>query len=82
MVHSIYTNNNPKMFKFVLYFHVISVHAHIILCINDIDVDYITNEIVAMVHVIIDEQFEKFILLDKFDIVQASGMKKMHQCGS
>jgi hypothetical protein len=55
MVHSIYVNNNPKLSKFALYFHLRSVHAHIILRINDIDVDYITNEIVAMVPTTIDE---------------------------
>jgi hypothetical protein len=55
MVHSIYANNNPKLSKFALYFHLGSVHAHIILWINDVDVDNITNEIVAMVLAIIDE---------------------------
>jgi hypothetical protein len=64
MLHSIYVNNNPKLLKFVLYFHPSFVHIHIILWINDIDVDHITNEIVAMVPNTIDEQFEKFILLD------------------
>jgi hypothetical protein len=64
MVHSIYASNNPKLYKFVLYFQPNSVHAHIILWINDVDVDYITNEILAMVLAIIDEQFGKFILLD------------------
>jgi hypothetical protein len=64
MVHSIYVNGNKKMFKFILYFHPKFVHAHIILLINDIDVDCITNEIVAMAHVIIDEQYKNFILLD------------------
>jgi hypothetical protein len=55
MVHSIYVGNNPKLFKFVLYFQLGSVHAHIILWINDVDVDCITNEIVATVLVTIDE---------------------------
>jgi hypothetical protein len=55
MVHSIYANNNPKLSKFVLYFHLGSIHAHIILWVNDIDVDHITNEIVAMVPTTIDE---------------------------
>jgi len=55
MVHSINANNNPKLSKFALYFHLGSVHSHIILWINDIDVDHITNEIVAMVHVTIVE---------------------------
>jgi hypothetical protein len=55
MVHSIYVNNNPKLYKFTLYFHLRSVHAHIILGINDVDVDRITNEIVAMVPTTIDE---------------------------
>jgi hypothetical protein len=36
-----------KMFKFALYFHLVSIHAHIILWINDVDVDRITDEIVA-----------------------------------
>jgi len=64
MVHSINANNNPKLSKFALYFHLGSVHAHIILWINDIDVDRITNEILAMVLVTIDEQSQKFILPD------------------
>jgi hypothetical protein len=64
MVYSIYANNNPKLFKFILYFHLGFVHAHIILWINEIDVDRITNEIVVMVPIIIDEQFGKFIFLD------------------
>jgi hypothetical protein len=64
MVHSINANNNPKLSKFALYFHLGFVHAHIILWINDVDVDRITNEIVAMVPATIDEQFGKFILLD------------------
>ncbi len=64
MVHSIYANGNKKMFKLILYFHPSFVHAHIILWINDIDVDRITNEIVAMVPVTINEQSKKFILLD------------------
>jgi len=50
--------------KFALYFHLGFVHAHIILWINDIDVDGITNEIVVMVLTIIDEQSRKFIMLD------------------
>jgi len=53
MVHSIYANNNPKLFKFILYFHPGSIHAHVILWIND--VDCITNGIVAMVPTIINE---------------------------
>jgi hypothetical protein len=64
MVHSIYANNNPKLFKFALYFHLGFVYAHIILWINDIDVDRIMNEIIAMVLVTIDEQSRKFILPD------------------
>jgi hypothetical protein len=55
MVHSINANNNLKLSKFVLYFHLGSIHAHNILWIND-DVKCITNEIVAMVPVTIDEQ--------------------------
>jgi hypothetical protein len=55
MVHSIYVNNNPKLFKYILYFHLGSIHAHIILWINDIDVDHITNDIVALVPTTIDE---------------------------
>jgi uncharacterized protein YlbG (UPF0298 family) len=58
MVDSIYVNNNPKLYKFILYIHSSSVHAHIILWINDVDVDHITNKIVAMVLTTIDEQFE------------------------
>jgi hypothetical protein len=50
--------------NFALYFHLGSTHAHIILWINDIDVDHTTNEIVTMVPATIDEQFGKFILLD------------------
>jgi hypothetical protein len=67
-----------------LYFHLGSVHAHIILWINDIDVDRITNEIVAMVLAIIDEQSRKFILSDNehdltlFKLVER---KQIHQCG-
>ncbi len=64
MVHYINVNNNPKLSKFTLYFHLGFIHAHIILWINDIDVDHITNEIVTMVPTIIDEQYGKFILLD------------------
>jgi hypothetical protein len=55
MVHSINANNNPKLSKFTLYFHLGSVDAHNILWINDVDVDRITNEIVAMVPTTIDE---------------------------
>ncbi len=55
MVHSIYANNNPKPSKFILCFHLCFVHAHIILWINDVDVDHITNEIIAMVPTIIYE---------------------------
>ncbi len=68
-----------------MYFHLGFVHAHIILWMNDVNVDHITNEIVAMVHTIINEQFEKFILLDNehdltlFKLVER---KQMHQCGS
>jgi len=58
MVHSIYVNNNPKLSKFSLYFHLGSVHTHIILWINDIDVNHITNEIVAMVPTTIDDNLE------------------------
>jgi hypothetical protein len=85
MVHSNNANNNPKLSKFMLYFHLGSVHAHIILWINDVDVDRITNEIVAMVPATIDEQFGKFILPDNehdltlFKLVER---KQMHQCGS
>jgi hypothetical protein len=84
MVHSINANNNPKLSKFVLYFQLSSVHAHIILWINGIDVDHITNEIVAMVPATIDEQSGKFILPDNehdltlFKLVER---KQMHQCG-
>jgi hypothetical protein len=46
MEHSINANSNSKLFKFTLYFHLGFVHAHIILWINDVDVDRITNEIV------------------------------------
>ncbi len=59
-----------------MYFHLGFVHAHIILWIN---------EIVAMVPIIIDEQFGKFILQDNehdltlFKLVE---QKQMHQCGS
>jgi hypothetical protein len=55
MVHSIYAVNNLKLSKFVLHFHPGFVHAHVILWINDIDVDHITNEIVVMVPTTIDE---------------------------
>jgi hypothetical protein len=55
MVHSINVNSNPMLSKFVLYFHLGFVHAHIILWIND-DVNCIMNEIVVMIHVTIDEQ--------------------------
>jgi hypothetical protein len=55
MVHSINVNNNPKLFKFAIYFHLGFVYAHIILWINDVDVDHIMNEIVAMVPITIDE---------------------------
>jgi len=55
MVHSINANNNPKLSKFALYFHLGSIHAHVILWIND-DVNCITNDIVAMVIITIDEQ--------------------------
>jgi len=85
MVHSIYANNNPKMFKFALYFHLGFVHAHIILWINDVDVDCITNEIVAIVRVTIDVQFGKFILLDNehdLTLLKLVERKKMHQYGS
>jgi hypothetical protein len=85
MVHSISTNNNPKLSKFALYFHLIFVHAHIILWINDVDVDCITNEIVAMVPIIIDEQSTKFILLDNehdLTLFKLVKRKEMHQCGS
>ncbi len=69
MVHSIYVNNNPKLSKFTLYFHLGFIHAPILLWMNDIDVDHITNEIVTMVHVSIDEQSGKFILLnDEHDL--------------
>jgi len=85
MVHSIYANNNPKPSKFALYFHLGFVHAHIILWINDVDVDRITNEIVVMVLSTIDEQGEKIMLpnnehdLTLFKLVER---KQMHQCGS
>jgi hypothetical protein len=64
MVHSIYANYNKKLSKFILYFHLGSIHAHIILWINDVDVDHIINEIVAMVPTTIDEHFGKFILIN------------------
>jgi hypothetical protein len=85
MVHSIYVNNNPKLFKFALYFHLGSVHAHIILWINDVDVDYITNEIIAIVPITIDVQFGKFILRDNehdLTLLKLMEQKKMHQYGS
>jgi hypothetical protein len=69
-----------------LYFHLGSIHAHIILWINDVDVDRITNEIVTMVPATIDEHWSgKFILpnnehdLTLFKLVER---KQMHQCGS
>ncbi len=55
MVHSIYVNNNQDLSKFLLYFHPNSIHAHIILWINDVDVDCMTNEMVAMVYATIDK---------------------------
>jgi len=55
MVHSIYVNNDQDLSKFLLYFHPNSTHAHIILWINDVDVDSITNEMVAMVSATINE---------------------------
>jgi hypothetical protein len=55
MVHSIYANDNQELFKFILYFHLGSIHAHIILWINDVDVDCIRNEIIEMVPTTIDE---------------------------
>jgi hypothetical protein len=64
MEHSINANSNSKLFKFTLYFHLGFVHAHIILWINDVDVDRITNEIVIMVPTTIDEQSGKFVLPD------------------
>jgi hypothetical protein len=73
------------MFKFALYFHLGFVHAHIMLWINDIDVDRITNEIVAMVLATIDEQYEKFILSDNehdFPLFKLVEQKQIHQCGS
>jgi predicted oxidoreductase (fatty acid repression mutant protein) len=85
MVHSINANNNSKLSKFALYFHLGSVHAHIILWINDVDVDCIMSEIVTMVPAFIDEQSKKFILPDNehdltlFKLVER---KQMHQCGS
>jgi hypothetical protein len=85
MVHSIYVNNNPKLFKFTLYFHLGSIHAHIILWINDVDVDRITKEIVVMILATIDEQFEKFILPDNehdLTLFRLVERKQMHQCGS
>ncbi len=72
------------MSKFILYFHLGSVHAHIILWINDVDVDRIMNEIVAMVPATINEQSGKFILPDNehdltlFKLVE---QKQIHQCG-
>ncbi len=85
MVHSIYANNNPKMSKFALYFHLGSVHAHILLWINDIDVDCITNEIVTIVLATIDEQFGKFISLDNehdLTLFKLMERKQMHKCCS
>jgi len=85
MIHSINANNNPKLSKFTLYFYLGFVHAHIILWIDDVDVDHITNEIVAMVPATIDQQSKKFILPDNehdltlFKLVE---QKQMHQCGS
>ncbi len=43
MVHYINVNNNPKLSKFMLYIHLGFVNAHILLWINDIDVDHITK---------------------------------------
>jgi hypothetical protein len=65
-----------------LYFHLGSVHAPIILWINDVDVDHIPNEIVAMVLATIDEQFGKFILLDNgrdLTLFKLVKQKQMHQ---
>jgi hypothetical protein len=62
VVHSIYANNNPKLSKFTLYFHLGSIQAYVILWINDVDVDCITNEIITMVPTTIDEHSGKFIL--------------------
>jgi hypothetical protein len=85
MVHSIYANNNPKLSKFVLYFHPGFVHAYIILWINEVDVDHITNEIVAMASATIDEQYGKFILPNNehdLTLFKLMEQKQMHQCGS
>jgi hypothetical protein len=85
MVHSIYANNNQELSKFKLYFHPGSVHACIILWINDIDVDHITNKIVTMVFVTINEHFRKFVLLSNehdLTLFKLMEWKQMHQCGS
>ncbi len=68
-----------------MYFHLGSIHAHIILWINDVDVDDIPNEIVAMVLATIDEQFGKFILLDSghdLTLLKLVEQKQMYQRGS
>ncbi len=85
MVHSIYANYNKKLSKFILYFHLGSIHAHIILWINDVDVDHIINEIVAMVPTTIDEHFGKFILINNehdLTLFKLMEWKKIHQHGS
>ncbi len=67
-----------------MYFHVGSIHAHIILWINDVDVDRITNKIVTMVPATIDEHSRKFILLDNehdFTLFKLVERKQIHQCG-
>ncbi len=66
--HFIYVNNNQELSKFVLYFHPDSIHAHIILWINYVVVDHITNEIAIMVLATIDEQFGK-LLDNKHDLI-------------
>jgi len=68
-----------------LYFHLGFVHAHIILCITDVNVYHITNEIVAMVLFTIDEQFRTFILSDNehdLTLFKLMEWKQMHQYGS
>ncbi len=66
-------------------FHSGSIHSHIILWINYIDVNHITNKIVVTVLAIIDEQFEKFILPNnEYDLTlfKLLKWKQMHQCVS
>ncbi len=68
-----------------MYFDLGSLYAHIILWINDVDVDHITNEIVAMVFATINEQSGKLILPNNehdLTLFKLMEQKQMHQCGS